>query len=102
MLPTLKKKSKKYFLEEGGTAHTLIERSRISTARPRVRNGDLLRGVRDGWWEVTALEERFVEAQAEHVLKTIVDINAPIQLLLLLKCSVSARGGETKARPNLT
>jgi len=56
-------------------AHTLIEGSRVATARPRVRDDDFLRGVRDGRWEITTLEERNVETQAEHVLKTVVDVN---------------------------
>jgi hypothetical protein len=46
-------------------------------ARPRVRNDDLLRGVGNGRREFTALEERDVETQAQHVLKTVVDVNAP-------------------------
>jgi len=56
-------------------ARTLIEGSRVATARPRVRDDDFLRGVRDGRWEITTLEERNVETQAEHVLKTVVDVN---------------------------
>jgi hypothetical protein len=60
---------------DSGVARTLIERSRISTARPRVRKDDLLRGIRDGRWEFTTLEERNVETQVEHVLKTVVDVN---------------------------
>jgi hypothetical protein len=59
----------------GNLQHTLIEGSRVATARPRVRDDDFLRGVRDGRWEITTLEERNVETQAEHVLKTIVDVN---------------------------
>jgi hypothetical protein len=64
----------------GRVARTLIERSRIHTARPRVRNGDFPRGIRDGWWKVTALEKRFVETQIKHVLKTVVDVNTPVNL----------------------
>ena len=55
-------------------AHTLVEGSRVATARPRVRDDDFLRGVRDGRWEIATLEERNVETQVEHVLKTVVDV----------------------------
>jgi hypothetical protein len=64
--------------------HTLIERRRICTARPRVRNDNFLRGVRDGSWEFTTLEEGKVETQAEHMLKTVVYVNSTVLLFLFL------------------
>ena len=47
-------------------------------ARPRVRNDNFLRGIRDGSWEFTTLEERDVETQAEHMLKTVVYVKPTV------------------------
>lgn len=66
--------------EQLGT-HTLIERGRICTARPRVGDDNFLRGVRDGSWEFTTLEEGNVETQVEHMLKTVVYVNSTCVLL---------------------
>src|SRR5579863_8034943 len=60
------------------SARTLIERSRVSTARPRVGSEDLLRAVRNRSRKLTTLEERHVETQVEHVLKTAVDVNTSV------------------------
>ena len=57
---------------------TLIERSRVSTTLPRVRNDNFLRGVHDGSWEFTTLEERNVETQVEHMLKAVVYVNPTV------------------------
>ena len=81
-----------------GVAHTLIKRSRISAARPRVRKDDLLRGVRDGCREFATLEERNVETQVEHVLKTVVDVNSTV----VEKCCRGSVPGERKKKSNLT
>lgn len=71
----IEKRSVSFFLNNDFATHTLIERSGISAARPRVGKDDLLRGVRDGRWEFATLEERDVETQVEHVLKAVVDVN---------------------------
>jgi hypothetical protein len=75
-------KSKSFFTRtwevHSEIARTLIERSRVSTARPRVGSDDLLRAVGDGRWKLTTLEERNVEAQVEQVLQTAVDVNTTV------------------------
>jgi hypothetical protein len=68
-----------FFRIRSEIAHTLIERSRVSTAHPRVRSDDLLRAVRNGRWKLTPLEERDVETQVEHVLKTVVDVDSTFE-----------------------
>ena len=73
--------------------HTLIERSGISTVRPRVRNGNFLRGIRDGSWEFTTLEEGDVKTQVKHVLKTVVDVNPTVDTVAsIIKSGISDRG----------
>jgi hypothetical protein len=69
-------------------ARTLIEGSRVATARPRVRSEDLLGAVGDGRREIATLEERNVETQVEHVLEAVVDVN-PTE-----KGRTSVAGGE--------
>lgn len=79
---------------------TLIERSGISTARPRVRNDNFLRGICDGSREFTTLEERNVETQVEHMLKTVVDVN-PTALYFFFVCILCFRGSVTGERIQL-
>ena len=81
--------------------HTLIERSRICTARPRVGYDNFLRGVRDGSWEFTTLEERKVETQVEHMLKTVVYVNSTcvfFALYVLFRGSVTGERKKQKTK----
>jgi hypothetical protein len=87
--------------KRSGVAHTLIERSRISTAHPRVRKDDLLRGVRDGCWEFTTLEERNVKTQVEHVLKTVVDVNSAVFFKKKVYCLGDQCPGREKRRTGI-
>jgi hypothetical protein len=96
-----------FFCEQLGTMHTLIERSRICTARPRVGYDNFLRGVRDGSWEFTTLEERKVEMQVEHMLKTVVYVNSTCVCfcIVCIVSGISDRGEKktkNKAMLNLT